>query len=241
MRSERSCALPMFHAFTGCDTVSAFVGGGKKTCWEVWNKYPDVTEVFNELSKLPPFISNTFLTAIECFTVRLYDFSSHSSSVNSTRRKLFSQKGRTIENIPPTQDALGLHLKRAFYQAGHVWSQALVPLPVLPNPEDWGWALCDGLWQPLWMTLPDAAKCCPELKRCGCGTGCSTKRCRCFKDNLPCTVGCIEKFFSSQSTNKGNRKLPFDMGFKNIETFSKKFNVSCSYQRAEVTENGDFL
>jgi len=27
---ERSCALPMFHAFTGCDTVSAFVGRGKK-------------------------------------------------------------------------------------------------------------------------------------------------------------------------------------------------------------------
>ena len=90
--------------------------------------------------------------------------------MNSTRRKLFSKKGRTIENIPPTQDALELHLKRAVYQAGYVWSQALVPLPVLPNPADWGWLLCDGLWQPLWMTLSDAAKCCPELKRCGCGT-----------------------------------------------------------------------
>src|SRR6218665_2108491 len=54
------------------------------------------------------------------------------------------------------------------------------------------------------------------------------------------TLGCIEKKFSSQSTNIGNRKLPFDMGFKNIETFSKKFNVSCSHQRAEVTENRDF-
>src|SRR6218665_425874 len=51
---ERACALPMFHAFTGCDTVSAFIGRGKKTCWEVWNKYPDVTVIFNELSKLPP-------------------------------------------------------------------------------------------------------------------------------------------------------------------------------------------
>src|SRR6218665_1604587 len=48
-----------------------------------------------------------------------------------------------------------------------------------------------------------------------------------------------QNFFSSQSSNKGNRKLPFDMGFKNIETFSKKFNVSCSHQRAEVTENRD--
>jgi len=187
---ERACALPMFHAFTGCDTVSAFVGRGKKTCWEAWNKYPEVTTVFSELNNLPPLISNPCLTVLECFTIRLYDSSSHCSSVNSVRKKLFAQKGRTIENIPPTQDALVQHIKRAVYQAGYVWSQALVTLPVLPNPADWGWFLSDNLWQPLWMTLPDAAKCCPELKRCGCATGCSTKRCKCFKDNLPCTALC---------------------------------------------------
>ena len=27
-------ALPFFHAFTGCDTVSAFAGRGKKTAWQ---------------------------------------------------------------------------------------------------------------------------------------------------------------------------------------------------------------
>src|SRR6218665_3297094 len=57
---------------------------------------------------------------------------------------------------------------------------------------------------------------------------------------VACTVGCIEKFFSSVSTNKGNRKLPFDTGFKNIIKFFKNVNVSCSHQRAEVTENRDF-
>jgi hypothetical protein len=30
----RSKALPFFHAFRGCDTVSAFVGKGKKTAWQ---------------------------------------------------------------------------------------------------------------------------------------------------------------------------------------------------------------
>ena len=30
--SEKALALPMFHALTGCDTVSAFVGHGKKKC-----------------------------------------------------------------------------------------------------------------------------------------------------------------------------------------------------------------
>ena len=30
---EMSCALPMFHALTGCDTVSSFAGHGKKAAW----------------------------------------------------------------------------------------------------------------------------------------------------------------------------------------------------------------
>src|SRR6218665_434127 len=57
---------------------------------------------------------------------------------------------------------------------------------------------------------------------------------------LSCVVGCIENFFSSLSTNKGNRKLPFGMGFKNTEKFFKNVNVSCSHQRAEVIENRNF-
>ena len=33
----RICAtLPMFHAFTGCNTVSAYCGRGKKTAWNTW-------------------------------------------------------------------------------------------------------------------------------------------------------------------------------------------------------------
>lgn len=33
---EKAKALPMFHALTGCDTVSCFTGHGKRTAWEVW-------------------------------------------------------------------------------------------------------------------------------------------------------------------------------------------------------------
>lgn len=39
----RSKALPFFHAFTGCDTMSAFVGKGKKTAWQAWNVFENVT------------------------------------------------------------------------------------------------------------------------------------------------------------------------------------------------------
>ena len=31
-----SCALPIFHALTCCDTISRFAGHGKKTAWSTW-------------------------------------------------------------------------------------------------------------------------------------------------------------------------------------------------------------
>jgi len=34
---DRCLALPMFHAFTGCDNVSCFGGRGKKTAWDLNN------------------------------------------------------------------------------------------------------------------------------------------------------------------------------------------------------------
>ena len=46
-------ALPVFHAFSGCDTVSFFAGDGKKKCWETWRSYPEATDAFLSLAKGP--------------------------------------------------------------------------------------------------------------------------------------------------------------------------------------------
>jgi len=32
---QKAKALPLFHAITGCDTVSFFGGKGKRTAWDV--------------------------------------------------------------------------------------------------------------------------------------------------------------------------------------------------------------
>jgi hypothetical protein len=187
---QRSLAMPFFHAITGCDTVSAFVGHGKKTCWEVWRRYPGVTESFIELFNRPEIISDTCLVALQRFVVLLYDINCPCDDVNAAHKKLFASKGKPIEHIPPTLDALVQHIRRAVYQAGYIWSQSLVTQPKLPDPNDWGWCMVDSCWQPVWTTLPDAAKCCPELKRCGCKTGCINKRCKCVRDNIACTALC---------------------------------------------------
>ena len=41
---EMSCALPMLHALTGCDTVSSFAGHGKKTAESTWKSLPELTD-----------------------------------------------------------------------------------------------------------------------------------------------------------------------------------------------------
>ena len=39
-------ALPFYHAFTGCDATSQFLGKGKKSAWEAWKSLPNVTDAF---------------------------------------------------------------------------------------------------------------------------------------------------------------------------------------------------
>src|SRR6218665_1662638 len=43
-----------------------------------------------------------------------------------------------LEKIPQTHAALFQNVLRAAYQAGYIWSQALVPHARLPHPNEWG-------------------------------------------------------------------------------------------------------
>ncbi|KAL9954824.1 hypothetical protein ACROYT_G042404 [Oculina patagonica] len=184
-----SKALPVFHAFIGCDTVSCFGGRGKKTALEAWKSYPDVTSAFLALAHCPTEISDRCIEHLERFVVLLYDRTSSKTAVNDARKQLFTQKGRTLDAIPPTRAALVEHTKRAAYQAGYCWGQALFPSPVLPSPQEWGWTLEEGIWKPFWTTLTDVTKSCRELVRCGCRKGCRA-RCSCVKAYLRCTALC---------------------------------------------------
>ena len=182
-------ALPAFHAFTGCDTVSMFFGKGKKTALNTWNAFTDVTDAFTELSSHKPVIDGKLMASLERFVVLLYDRSSTNATVDTARKHMFVHKGRQFDNIPPTRAALDQHVLRTAYQAGCVWGQSLVPAPSLPSPQDWGWSLENDQWVPLWTTLPDVVHSCQELISCSCVKGCRG-RCSCAKNDLRCSNLC---------------------------------------------------
>ena len=96
-------ALPVFHAFTGCDT---FAGRGKKTAWSMWKVFPDVNKAFKHLLLMKDDISKSAMSLLERFVVLLYSRTCDIVSVNDARKWLFAQKSRSLENIPPTKEAL---------------------------------------------------------------------------------------------------------------------------------------
>jgi hypothetical protein len=61
----RCIALPFFHAFPGCDTVSAFVGKGKMSALQTWNVFQAATEVFTRLSGPVSSITDDEFSIIE--------------------------------------------------------------------------------------------------------------------------------------------------------------------------------
>jgi len=124
-----------------------------------------------------------------CWSILLYNRTSSLGDINEARCELFVKRGKGMEEIPPTKDALIQHIRRAIYQGGHCWGQALKVAPDLPSPADWGWVMHDGGWKPLWTTLPQASKASLELVCCGCKKGCRGA-CRCRKAALKCTALC---------------------------------------------------
>jgi len=87
---------------------------------------------------------------VEEFVCKMYKLDSI-GSVNEARVILFSKKGKP-EALPPTSDALSLHVKRVHYQVT-VWKQAHCSEPHLPDPETLGWKkIADNKLQPLLMT-----------------------------------------------------------------------------------------
>ena len=190
-------AYPFFHSLSGCDTTSSVAGKGKKSFHATWELMPEVTPVFEKLSKLTEQseISEDDLRIIEHYFVVLYSTTVNMTAVNEARRLLFANGDRSVENIPPTMDALKLHVLKSALQASK-WSYCLQKcLPEL-DPLNWGWLKSEGHFKPFWTTLPEAPEGCRILIKCGCKKSCSG-RCKCVQNNLPCTELC---FCSGQCT-----------------------------------------
>ena len=84
-------ALPAFHAFTRCDTVSCFHRKRKKTALDTRKCFPEVTPVFIALSNPQEEIEDDWMTLLERFVVLMYDRTSITAKTSTRPECNFSQ------------------------------------------------------------------------------------------------------------------------------------------------------
>ena len=136
-----------------------------------------------------PGLSEETRPSTEQFVCSIYGYGS-TSSINDVRLQMFSKVNRSVESLPPSQDALHLHLDRANYQS-FIWKKAVEPKSDCPLPTGHGWVMENGKLKPRLMRLDPIPKKCAELVTCSCKVKCSSTRCGCFKTIGSCTSACF--------------------------------------------------
>ena len=97
--------------------MSSFKNIGKKTAWERWRSFDDVTDAYIHLSESPDDLNKETEAVLERFAILLYDKTSPLTGINLLRNELFT-RGRSIEKIPPTSGALCQQNRRTTLQGG---------------------------------------------------------------------------------------------------------------------------
>lgn len=102
--------------FTGCDQVYSFANKGKKTAWDMWTCFEDISPVFEILSRAKSLEAvSHFMHQIKRIIILMYYKTNVCTQINETRKNLSTRKGRTIDNISHTKTALLQHTKSNMY------------------------------------------------------------------------------------------------------------------------------
>ena len=102
-------------------------------------------------------LSNETLEAVEKLVCELFLSKTDICALMALRLCLFTKKQARSQQLPPTQAALHQAVLHAHYQL-LVWNHDIVPNPVLPSPEGfgWKWEEDEKAFIPVMTTLPPA-------------------------------------------------------------------------------------
>ncbi|KAK3753762.1 hypothetical protein QZH41_016442, partial [Actinostola sp. cb2023] len=183
-------SLPGLHAFTGCDTVSAFAGRGKVAAYRIVTRSAEFQETFQQLG-MEWNLSDDLYRSLQKFTCTMYCRNPGTSDVNELRYRLFCLKRGDVDSnqLPPCNDTLCKHSLRANYQAA-VWRRSLQRCPEIPSPVGSGWCTEDDKLVVDWMGVQPAPKAVLQLLSCQCSRSCKLPSCSCLVNGLRCTDMC---------------------------------------------------
>ena len=190
---QNCIALPLFHALTGCDVISALYGISKKTAWNAWQAFLQITDTFIAILQDPTSftLESEHMRHLECLVILMYSRNYDTDSLNEARKLMFTNGLKDLDSIPPTKHAFYQHTKRALLTAAFIWKQSLSKTPQIPTYSEWGWKWNGRTneWVPYWTDLAGVSQACSLLLNCGCVVACRGN-CKCHRAGLHCSQLC---------------------------------------------------
>ena len=81
MGTVRTKGIAVFHAYSGSDYTSSFWKKGKKSAWDAWLAFPEVSTAFSFLSQCPENIPETIFDLLKKFVCQMYNYLRHLTKV----------------------------------------------------------------------------------------------------------------------------------------------------------------
>ena len=201
LASKSACIrshILFLHAFTGCDTTSAFFSRGKLKFCELFAKSDDL-HGFAEIFKKTHVAMDTLIDHGLRLALALYgapkDLCTKDEPaiqlVQKYRAKSYTAAADLqkvdLARIIPTANALTEHIKRVYFQV-QAWYGSQAQVETL-NPVEWGWEIVGGELSPVTMTQEAGPEEILSKISCSCQTDCGP-RCGCRRNGLECSLAC---------------------------------------------------
>lgn len=176
------------HAFSGCDTTSAFFNKGKEKILKFFSEDPELinrVQAFYRIGADPNNCDDLWHISLYIVSKMYIKKTIAPEKYNSIRLECFNKLNTSIDicKLPPTDLAVKEHAKRVYLQCQNWLSNKL-------DPTNWGWKLKDAVLIPTYTTKPLLPESFIKRFRCSCKTGCKKNRCSCKKLGLSCSIFC---------------------------------------------------
>ena len=166
---------------------------GKKTAWNAWQAFPQITDTFIAILQDPTSftLESEHMRHLERLVILMYSRNCDTDSLNEARKRMFTNGLKDLDSIPPTKHAFYQHTKRALLTAAFIWKQSLSKTPQIPTYSEWGWKWNGRTneWVPYWTDLAGVSQACSLLLNCGCVVACRGN-CKCHRAGLHCSQLC---------------------------------------------------
>ena len=120
--TEIASGIKFFHCFSGYDSTTAFYKKSKNFLFKAWMSYPRraiLSDAFQALSWSPSNVTmDSSVGVLNEFIA--YVYADEFVTLNTARFNVY-KRSRSFRELPPSEDALRLHIKRSAFQAVWIW------------------------------------------------------------------------------------------------------------------------